>query len=138
MDVQNDRLQADALEIEARAKRRLADEYDAAQERGEVAKAGWNGNQYTRKWVVEGEHHPVKPTLKELSLDKTTIKESRKIRDAEIADPGIVRRVLDEELKAGRAPTRERLKQETGGRAAVAATAETPNPNLQPRCGGSS
>ena len=32
------RTQADALEIEALAKRRLADEYDAAQERGEVAK----------------------------------------------------------------------------------------------------
>ena len=31
------RAQADALEIEAQAKRRLADEYDAAQERGEVA-----------------------------------------------------------------------------------------------------
>lgn len=29
------RTQADALEIEARAKRRLADEYDAAQEHGE-------------------------------------------------------------------------------------------------------
>lgn len=32
------RRQADFLEIEAMAKRRLADEYDAAQERGEVAK----------------------------------------------------------------------------------------------------
>ena len=31
------RAQAQALEIEAAAKRRLADEYDAAQERGEVA-----------------------------------------------------------------------------------------------------
>ena len=31
------RVQADALEIEAAAKRRLADEYDAAQSRGEVA-----------------------------------------------------------------------------------------------------
>ena len=30
--------QADALEIEAGTKRRLADEYDAAQERGEVAR----------------------------------------------------------------------------------------------------
>lgn len=30
------RAQADALEIESLAKRRLADEYDAAQERGEV------------------------------------------------------------------------------------------------------
>lgn len=34
------RAQAKALEIEAGAKRRLADEYDAAQERGEVAKRG--------------------------------------------------------------------------------------------------
>jgi hypothetical protein len=32
------RAQADALEIEALAKRRLADEYDAEQKRGEVAK----------------------------------------------------------------------------------------------------
>jgi hypothetical protein len=31
--------QADALEINALAKRRLADEYDAAQERGEVGKS---------------------------------------------------------------------------------------------------
>jgi hypothetical protein len=31
------RAQADALVIEAQAKRRLADEYDAAQARGEVA-----------------------------------------------------------------------------------------------------
>ncbi len=34
------RAQADALEIEAAAKRRLADEYDAAQETGEVAGPG--------------------------------------------------------------------------------------------------
>lgn len=33
-------VQADALEIEACAERRLADEYDAAQERGEVAFSG--------------------------------------------------------------------------------------------------
>ena len=34
------RAQADALEIEALAKRRLADEYDGAQDRGEVATQG--------------------------------------------------------------------------------------------------
>jgi len=34
------RAQADALEIEALAKRRLADEYDAAQDRGEAATVG--------------------------------------------------------------------------------------------------
>lgn len=36
------RAQGDALNIEARAKRRLADEYDAAQARGEVARLGDN------------------------------------------------------------------------------------------------
>src|SRR5262252_6449085 len=34
------RAQANALEIEVQAKRRLADEYDAAQKRGEVQKHG--------------------------------------------------------------------------------------------------
>ena len=32
--------QADALDIESAAKRRLADEYDAAQDRGEVGQQG--------------------------------------------------------------------------------------------------
>lgn len=36
------RAQGDALNIEAQAKRRLADEYDAAQARGEVARLGDN------------------------------------------------------------------------------------------------
>ncbi len=35
------RAQADALEIESLAKRRLADEYDAAQDRGEVVFRAW-------------------------------------------------------------------------------------------------
>lgn len=34
------RAQADALEIGAGAERQLADEYDAAQERGEISKQG--------------------------------------------------------------------------------------------------
>jgi len=38
------RAQAHALEIEARAKRRLADEYDAAQARGEVAQGRPKGH----------------------------------------------------------------------------------------------
>jgi hypothetical protein len=36
------RVQADALVIEAEAKHRLADEYDAAQDRGDVARLGTN------------------------------------------------------------------------------------------------
>ena len=54
------RAKADALEIEALAKRRLADEYDAARERGEVAKAG--GERSGR------ERSTTKPTAADVSL----------------------------------------------------------------------
>ena len=96
------RAQADALDIEAQAKRRIADEYDAAQERGEVAKIGDNlpripiGNS--------------KPTAADLGLSLKVIHEAREIRDAEEADPGIVRRVLDEAIEAGEEPTRAKVK----------------------------
>ena len=43
------RAQADALEIEALAKRRLADEYDAPQERGELRKEADNQAYSKRK-----------------------------------------------------------------------------------------
>lgn len=91
------RAQADALEIEAMAKRRLADEYDAAQERGEIASVGKPVN------VPVGNN---KPTSREIGLSRKDIHEAREIRDAEEADPGIVRRVLDEKLDAGQEPTK--------------------------------
>lgn len=95
------RLQADALEIEAGAKRRLADEYDAAQERGEVAKGGQhraasNGNS--------------RATTADIGLSRKAIHEAREIRDAEEADPGIVRRTLDEAIESGEEPTRAKVK----------------------------
>ena len=93
------RAQADALEIEAGAKRRLADEYDAAQERGEVAKAG--DNQHNKQVVPNGN---------DLGLSRKIIHEAREIRDAEKADPGIVRRTLDEALDEGEEPTRAKVK----------------------------
>jgi hypothetical protein len=93
------RAQADALDIEARAKRRLADEYDAAQERGEVARTG--DNQHNREVVPNGS---------DLGLTRKIIHEAREVRDAEQSDPGIVRRVLDEALDAGEEPTRAKLK----------------------------
>jgi len=73
------RAQAHALEIEARAKRRLADEYDAAQERGEVARLG--ANQHREEGVVASNT---------LGLRRDQIHDARLIRDAERVDPGIV------------------------------------------------
>lgn len=88
------RAQADALEIEAAAKRRLADEYDAAQERGEVRTVGNVPEQNNT------------PTTADVGLSRKDIHEARQIRDAEEAQPGIVRQTLDEALEAGKEPTR--------------------------------
>jgi hypothetical protein len=91
------RAQADALEIEAAAKRRLADEYDAAQARGEVKRNG--GDRST----VEDRNTA---SAADLGLRRDQIHDARLIRDAETAEPGIVRRTLDERLERGEEPTR--------------------------------
>ena len=98
------RAQAHALEIEAAAKRRLADEYDAAQARGEVAKAG----QYERANVDNDNVSPA--TAADLGLRRDQIHEARQFRDAEAAAPGIVRRALDDRLEHGEEPTRAALR----------------------------
>ena len=78
------RAQADALEIEAGAKRRLADEYDAAQERGEIKSVGKPNSSNPEELVG----------VNDIGLTHKDIHEARLIRDAEVADPGIVRRTL--------------------------------------------
>jgi hypothetical protein len=61
----------------AGAKRRLADEYDAAQERGEVARQGGDrGNQHVAK-VPDGN------AATDLGLSRKDIHEAREVRDAE-------------------------------------------------------
>lgn len=95
------RAQAHALEIEAQAKHRLADEYDAAQARGEVA-AG------RPKSLEDGKSFQA--TAAELGLRHDEIHDARLIRDAEANDPGIVRRTLDDRLARGEEPTRAALR----------------------------
>ncbi|HXE86183.1 MAG TPA: hypothetical protein VN524_05205 [Hyphomicrobiaceae bacterium] len=97
------RAQADALEIEAQAKRRLADEYDAAQERGEVQKPGGD-----RVSNVPDRNNA--PTVQDIGLTRKDIHEARQIRDAERERPGIVRQTLDAKLAAGEEPTRAAVK----------------------------
>jgi hypothetical protein len=98
------RAQADALEIEASAKRRLADEYDAAQARGEAA----TGNRTRDFGVADPNAKPA--TASDLGLRRDQIHDARLIRDAEAAEPGIVRRTLDERLERGEEPTRAALR----------------------------
>ncbi|MGE0425284.1 MAG: hypothetical protein AB7O88_23700 [Reyranellaceae bacterium] len=100
------RARADALEIEAMAERRLADEYDAAQERGEVGKKG------QRSDLVPAENKV--PTAEDVGLSRKEIYNSRQIRDAIVEDPRLVRRALDDILASGDEPTRAALKRELG------------------------
>lgn len=94
------RAQADAVEIQALAKRRLADEVDAAQDRGDVA-TGREGN--------AGRSSGERPaTVAELGLTRKQVHEARRLRDAEQIAPGIVRRTLDTCLVQGQEPTKPR------------------------------
>lgn len=82
------RVQADGLEIEAAAKRRLADEYDAAQAAGEIEKPGGN-----RSIIPNQNNAPAK--VSETGLTAKEVHDARQFRDAEARDPGITKRTLD-------------------------------------------
>jgi hypothetical protein len=102
---------ADALESEPAAKRRLAGEYDAAQARGEVARDGrpktvpdqngfplpglepTKGSQVDLQTVGRSAIPPA--TTAELGLTRKQVHDARQVRDAERAEPGLVRRTLD-------------------------------------------
>ena len=87
------RAQGDAALIEARAKIRLAEEYDAAQERGEVATDG------RPKTVTDG--NGFIPTAAALGLSRKEIHEARSLRDAEETEPGVLERTIEARLAAG-------------------------------------
>ena len=95
------RAQADALEIESTAKRRLADEYDAAQDRGEVRANGERSFSSAGKAVVA-----------EIGVSPKDIHEARQLRDAARDDPGVTRRVIDGMLERGEEPTRAAVRRE--------------------------
>jgi hypothetical protein len=81
------------------AKRRLADECDAAQERGELPSNGERSFSSPEK--VSG------PEL----VPPKELHEARIVRDAEAAEPGIIRRALDEKLALGEEPTKASRRQ---------------------------
>lgn len=109
------RSQADALEIEAMAKRRFADEYDAAQERGEVADHGHG--------LKLGNNRPDIGmtnigTVKELGFTSYDVHEARKAREPEVQQPGIVRQSLDAIVERGDEPSKAALTREINARLA--------------------
>lgn len=93
------RLQGDALAIQSRAKMRLADEYDAAQERGEIAKQGAHVAEYNMTATAD------------LGLRRDEIHEARQLRDAERAAPGVIESTIYEQVAAGEEPTKAAINQ---------------------------
>lgn len=102
------RAQADAAVIEARAKVRLADEYDEAQRRGEVAGHGGadRGNQFAN---VEQRNVA---TAADLGLRRDEIHDARQLRDAEAADPGRIEAAAAALVARGEEPTKAALRRE--------------------------
>ena len=107
------RLQGDALLIEARAKVKIADEYDAAQARGDVRKPGQRGK------AVADDDSISAPTADEIGLSRQEIHEARKLRDAERGAPGIVERAIAARLAAALEPSRASLRAAIGTRSAT-------------------
>jgi hypothetical protein len=112
----------DALLIEKTAQCGLADEYDAAQERGDVQKPGGDRQSIN----VPDENNDV-PTVKDVGLTRKQVYEARAVRDAEKKHPGIVRKNIEDKLKTGREPTRADIK-----RAIAPAPASAPAQTHEP------
>lgn len=107
------RSQADALEIEAMAKRRLADEYDAAQARGELADRSVG--------LKRGNNRPDIGitnigTVKDIGISSYDVFDARKTRDVELANPGITGSVARELADAGIEPSKAAVTREINTR----------------------
>lgn len=95
--------QAHALAIRARAEMRLAQEYDSAQQRGEVS----DGRSGPGAGVVDGN---AKATAADIGIRRDEIHAARRLRDAEAAEPGIIQRTINEMVERGEEPTSAALR----------------------------
>ena len=78
------------------------DEYDAAQKRGELATRG------KPKSTISNEDNT--STVADAGLTRKQIHTARQVRDAEEAEPGLVRRALDEALEGGDEPAKAHVR----------------------------
>lgn len=95
------RSQAQCVIIEGEAQARLADEYDAAQERGEVAKLG--ANQHRDEGVLAGNT---------LGLRRKQIHEARKVRDVLRKDPTAIEDKVNALVEQGLEPTKAAIREQ--------------------------
>ena len=71
---------------------RLAEEYGAAQDRGEVAKLGDNLPSVVASNAKQATPTPKPATAADLGIRRDEIHEARKLRDAERAEGGVISR----------------------------------------------
>lgn len=95
------RLIGAAALLEARANIKLAEEYDAAKDKGEVAVAG--SNQHSNEVVVNAN---------DLGIRRDQIHHARKLRDAELESPGILDRTVNDLIERGEEPTKAAIMRE--------------------------
>lgn len=98
-------VQADCLRIIKLAELRLANEIDAAQERGEVAKPGGD-----RDSIVQTSDNRTEATFEDLNLDRRRVAEWRQLRDA--GGEPLVEKVIQGALSEGRPPKASDIRNE--------------------------
>jgi len=112
------KLQGDALLIEARARIRIADEWDAAQARGEISRGGRPAGTEAQDGDQGEAEKPVSAgngfTARDTGLSRKEISEARKLRDAEKRAPGLAERAIAARLAQGLAPTKANLRAAIG------------------------
>ena len=96
------RSQARCVIIEGEAQARLADEYDAAQERGEVAKRGWESGV---------DKHNI-TTAADLGLRRDQIHEARKVRNLLRENPTAIEDKVKELDERGLEPTKAAIREQ--------------------------
>ena len=96
------RSQAQCVIIEGEAQARLADEYDAAQERGEVAKRGWESGV---------DKHNI-TTAADLGLRRDQIHEARKVRNLLRENPTAIEDKVNELAERGLEPTKAAIREQ--------------------------
>jgi hypothetical protein len=89
-------VQTNALNIEVRAQCRLADEFDAAQKRGEVIGAK-GGNPKLKRSNQER-----LATVSDVGLTRKQVHEARQVRDVEKKNPGVIKKAIEQKLAAGK------------------------------------
>ena len=103
---------ADCLRIIVRAEMRMADEIDAGQDRGEVARAGGD-----RDSIVRDLDNRTESRLEDLGVSRQRLSEWRDTRDA---GSEVVEQAIEEALSEGRPPTKADIRRAVENRPHVA------------------